>query len=215
MSAVIVVRSQCRYTVFCRFAAANRSVGELIALRAAHEVTVLEPGSIPMHTWIIRVDSLQAAADIFSSLEGLEALAESGQAPLVLAASCVPEDGYPEEMSFIPTHKNVDPGDAQPATLMLIEGSASDQDRMDRYRDLILPLMRDCGAYYICFELGGDVQVLSGHWDESIFAISRWPGVYATQQFWLGDEYQRDAIPLRLGIGRFEVVTLEAQVGVI
>lgn len=107
--------------------------------------------------------------------------------------------------------KNISAGPSQPPTLMLIEGSASDQDKMDKYRDIILPMMKERGAYYICFQIGGDVEVLNGEWSEAIFAISRWPTLHQCRDFWLSTQYQKDAIPLRLDIGSFQVVTLEGE----
>ena len=79
---------------------------------------------------------------------------------------------------------------------------------MDSYRDILLPLMFDNMGYYTVFELGGDVKVLSGAWDEAIFAISRWPDRAAARRTWFADIYQEQAIPLRLDIGRFEVVMI-------
>ena len=76
---------------------------------------------------------------------------------------------------------------------------------MDVYRGIILPMMFERHAYYTAFELGGDVEVLSGAWDEAIFAISRWPSRAAARDFWLCERYQNDAIPLRLDVGRFSV----------
>ena len=70
---------------------------------------------------------------------------------------------------------------------------------------IILPMMFERRAYYTVFELGGDVEVLSGSWDEAIFAISRWPSRSAARDFWLSERYQTEAIPLRLDVGRFAV----------
>ncbi len=211
MSAFLILRCSCRHQTFHRFAKANEQVGVLVAARAVHEVTALEPGSVPAHTWITRFPDPMAARNAFENLALRDTLSEAGDEPLVLLANAVPEAGYPEEMSFVPTHMNVDAGDEQPPHLLLIEGSASDQERMDQYRDVILPLMREERAYYLCFELGGDVEVLSGAWDEAILAISRWPGAHRALGFWLCDRYQSSAIPMRLGIGSFQVTLFEAE----
>lgn len=102
------------------------------------------------------------------------------EAPLALAAKAVPDT--PHEMDFVPTHRNVNAGPSSPPTLMLIEGSGSDQGKMDEYRDII-------------------------------FAISRWPEAHRALSFWLSKPYQDDAIPLRLGIGAFSVLTFEGERG--
>jgi uncharacterized protein (DUF1330 family) len=96
---------------------------------------------------------------------------------------------------------------------MLIEGTGRDQDRMDQYRDILMPMMFEEGAFYAVFDLGGSVEVLSGAWDEAIFAISRWPSRGAAERFWMSERYQRDAIPLRIDIGRFEVALIPETIG--
>jgi uncharacterized protein (DUF1330 family) len=56
----------------------------------------------------------------------------------------------------------------------------------------------------------GQVEALSGEWTEQILAISRWPTRAAAEDFWYSDRYQAEAIPIRLGAGRFTVHMLEA-----
>lgn len=77
--------------------------------------------------------------------------------------------------------------------------------RMDAYRDIILPMLRERGAHYPLFELGGAVGVLHGHWQEGILAISRWPDLARAHDFWFSDRYQKVAIPTRTGAGTFDV----------
>jgi uncharacterized protein (DUF1330 family) len=94
---------------------------------------------------------------------------------------------------------------------MLIRGSASDPARMDGYRDVILPMIKERGGYYEVFALQpGAVVAWSGAWTEQIFAISRWPERSAAEDFWYSDRYQSVAIPKRLGAGRFAVHLLDA-----
>jgi uncharacterized protein (DUF1330 family) len=207
--AYLVLRSRASHAAFSGFCAVHRASCDLVAARGAHQLEVLEPGSRAMHTWISRWPSMTAAREGFRALD-LSAL-QLPEPPLVLLAAAVPDDGLPPELDFVPTHRNVVVGRSQPPTLMLIEGTATDQERMDRYRDIILPLMREQDAFYLSFELGGAVEVLSGAWNEAIFAISRWPQAHAARAFWLGRRYQEDAIPLRLDVGTFQVVTLEGE----
>ena len=56
----------------------------------------------------------------------------------------------------------------------------------------------------------GEVTALSGVWRDQIFAISRWPTRAAAEDFWFCDRYQTQAIPLRVGYGRFDVNLLDA-----
>lgn len=204
----LVVRSKApalRFERFCR--ASSKCGGRLIAACQVHEVAAIEPGSQPLHTWIARFPSMTAAREAWSARIDVSMLAHP-EAPLVLAVRAVPDEGYPAELDFIPTHRNVVPGPSPSPTLLLIEGSASDAQRMEQYRDIILPMMKERGSYYTVFELGGNVEVLCGNWNEAIFAISRWPTREAALDFWLSSKYQETAIPLRLDIGRFSVLAL-------
>lgn len=206
----LIIRSRAPYARFARFVERQRGLeAQLVAARGMHELKAWEPGSVPMHTFIARFDSMEQAREAWATMD-LHGLL-SPEPPLTLAARAVPDEGFPPEMSFVPTHMNVVAGASQPPTLMLIEGTGRDQEKMDTYRDIILPMMRERGSFYLCFELGGAVEVLSGEWDESIFAISRWPMPYLAESFWLSDTYQDTAIPLRLDVGNFSVVTLEGE----
>jgi uncharacterized protein (DUF1330 family) len=207
----LIVRTAAPAIRFERFCAKNaRRGGRVVAAQRIDNVTALEPGSAPMHVWIARFPSMLAAKAAWTDVLDTADLSEPGP-PLVLAARAVPDEGFPPEMSFVPTRANVDPGPGGPPTLLLIEGSATDQARMDRYRDIILPMMRELKSYYTVFELGGAVEVLSGEWSEAIFAISRWPSREAALAFWNAPKYQDDAIPLRLDIGRFSVLMLTSE----
>lgn len=92
-----------------------------------------------------------------------------------------------------------------------MRGTAWDQDRLNAYRDVILPMHFERGGYYEAFAIApGQVEAVSGTWPDQIFAISRWPTRAAAEDFWFSDRYQKEAIPLRLGAGRFTVHALEA-----
>ncbi len=88
---------------------------------------------------------------------------------------------------------------------MLIQGTSTDQVRMDRYRDIILPMIKERGAYYTVFDIDGNIDALHGEWHHNIFAISRWPYLPAGYAFWDSDRYQNIAIPTRTGSGHFLV----------
>ena len=199
--ALLIVRSEAPDIRFREFAAQASGQATLVGSARLHQVEILEPGTVPAHTLILEFQSREAARDAFGALP--VSLLERPAPPRVLLTSKVPEGGFDD--ASIPTRANVDPGPGSDPVLMLIEGSATDQAAMDVYRGIILPMMFERNAYYTVFELGGDVEVLSGTWDEAIFAISRWPSRAAARDFWLCERYQNDAIPLRLDIGRFGV----------
>ncbi|MEM1411931.1 MAG: DUF1330 domain-containing protein [Pseudomonadota bacterium] len=203
-AALLIIRCAAPDVRFRAFVDKALDGAGLIGSARLHEVEALEPGTVPAHSLVLEFPSREAARDAWATLP--LSLIERPSAPLALLVSKVPETGFDDPS--IPTRANVTPGEDAGPMLMLIEGSASDQDVMNVYRDIILPMMFERHAYYIAFELGGDVEVLSGTWDEAIFAISRWPSRAAARSFWLSDRYQNDAIPLRLDIGKFSVALM-------
>lgn len=211
-SGLLVVKTYCPHLGFARLLDELPRIlgahgGICLIARQLHEVVTVEAGSVPAHVLVL---GFADAARRDAAWPGLEAaMRQSGamagpRPPIVLAMAGVPEAGLGPD---IPTSATVPvtPSLAPPAYL-LIEGTASDQTRMNQYRDIILPMMAARASYYLAFELGGDVQVLSGSWKEAIFAISRWPSMGHALDFWLSRRYQSEAIPLRLGIGNFDVV---------
>jgi uncharacterized protein (DUF1330 family) len=212
--AFIAVKAFCQHLRFAHFAAAATSIaegesGRVIVCKPVHEVSAIEPGSVPAHLWIAEFPARAKADAAWAKLEGQGHIATITQdtVPVILAMDGVPPTGLPD---FIPTPSNVKaPESLMSPAYFLIEGSATDQGRMDQYRDILLPMMKERSAYYIAFELGGNVRVLSGQWSEAIFAISRWPSVAFAHDAWMAARYQKDAIPLRLGIGKFSVLVAE------
>lgn len=202
--AYLVIRSYAPDAQVCRFADAVSAQHKPVGAARLHEVEALEPGSLPAHTLIIPFADKDAARAAYAEMP--KDLIAAPKPPLVLLTGAVPAAGFDDPS--IPTQANAANAVDDGPVLLLIEGSASDQDAMDQYRDIILPMMFDLKSYYTVFDLGGAVEVLSGEWDEAIFAISRWPSREAARAFWLSERYQRDAIPLRLNIGRFEVVAI-------
>ncbi len=212
-SAFIVIKAFCQHLHFAHFvpaalALATQHGGVVLVSRSVHQVSVLEPGSVPAHLWIAEFADRAKADAVWAELKAKGHIASLTQdiVPVVLAMDGVPT-GLPD---FIPTRHNVTPPESllQPA-YFVIEGTGTDQARMDTYRDILLPMMKERGAYYISFELGGSVRVLSGAWSEAIFAISRWPSLAFAHDAWMAGRYQKDAIPLRLGIGKFSVLVAE------
>lgn len=185
--------------------AAATTRGVVLASADQADVAPLEPGTAHTGLVILR----------FAFEEDLNAFFSNLTLPhdaIALACAGIPHEGWPGH--FVPTIATVDVPDAgAPRTYMVIEGTGNDQDRMDRYRDIILPMMRERGAYYVAFELGGNVRVLAGHWSEGIFAISRWPSRAHAEGFWFSERYQNTAIPLRTGAGRFDVQIVEGLAG--
>ena len=189
--------------------AARASAARCTVMAAAdrEDVRPLEPGTHHSGLVILRFAFAEDRAAYWRSCSDLVA---SDGALVALACNGIAYEGWPG--NFVPTIATVDVPDAgAPRTFMVIEGTGTDQARMDQYRDMILPMMRERGAYYVAFELGGDVEVLAGEWDEGIFAISRWPSRAHAEDFWFCDRYQNEAIPIRTGVGRFDVQIVEGK----
>lgn len=207
--AFLVIRSNAPDFRFREFRKAVTEHYPIAGTARLHEVVLLEPGSVAAHTVILPFADKGAARAAYAAIP--VDLISQPSAPLALLTGAVPADGFPDPA--IPTEANVQFAAEEGPVLMLIEGTGRDQERMDQYRDILLPMMFDLGAYYTVFDLGGSVEVLSGSWDEAIFAISRWPSRAAAERFWLSERYQRDAIPLRIDIGRFEVALIPETIG--
>jgi uncharacterized protein (DUF1330 family) len=191
--------------------AASAQRGMVLASGDAASVKPLEPGTHHSGLVIVRF-AFAADLDAFWASPAAQALAAADAGLVALASAGMPYEGWPG--NFVPTIATVDvPAAESPRTFMVIEGTGHDQERMDRYRDMILPMMRTRGAYYIAFELGGSVRVLAGSWSEGIFAISRWPSQAHAEDFWYCEQYQTQAIPIRTGIGQFDVQIIEGIAG--
>jgi uncharacterized protein (DUF1330 family) len=195
-------------------AAVRAGGGTVLAHDPPGRISTLEPGSVGagilLASWS---DGAQLQKCVRSSLLPLlkQALPAS-LTPNVLQVNGLPANGLPDMMA-IPTVASVAKCPATPRnSLMLIRGTGFDQARLDQYRDVILPMLKERGGYYEVFALAAEeVTALSGTWSEQIFAISRWPTRAAAEDFWYSDRYQKTAIPLRLnGAGRFTVHLLDA-----
>jgi uncharacterized protein (DUF1330 family) len=185
--------------------------GAVLASGEKAAVKPLEEGSAHSGLVIIRF-AFADDLDAYWNSDAAKALAAADLSLIALACAGLPYEGWPG--NFVPTIATVDvPESDSPRTFMVIEGTGTDQDRMDAYRDQILPMMRERGSYYVAFELGGNVRVLAGEWDEGIFAISRWPSKALAEDFWYSDHYQGHCIPLRTGVGRFDVQIIQGIAG--
>lgn len=194
-------------------AAAREAGGTVYAHAPPGRVACLEPGTIAsgllVAHWADRERARRAAHERL--LPMLQAALPAACRPLVLLVESLPAEGLPS-MPAIPTAASVPRPPASPRNMFLVvRGSAWDQQRLDAYRDVILPMHFERGGYYEAFAIApGQVEALAGEWREGIFAISRWPERRNAEDFWYSERYQTQAIPLRLGAGRFTVHALDA-----
>ncbi|MEG3155670.1 DUF1330 domain-containing protein [Sphingomonas sp. RB1R13] len=180
--------------------------GTVLASGTAEAVKPLEEGgaheALVLARFAVASDLDQFWNDAPTPPAGLVALAADGLA----------WEGWPGH--DVPTIATVHvPDDGVARAYMLIEGTGHDEQRLDQYRDIILPMLRERGAYYVLFSLGGTTRVLAGKWDEAVLAISRWPSRARAEDFWYSERYQKEAIPLRTGVSRFDVQILDGLAG--
>jgi uncharacterized protein (DUF1330 family) len=192
---------------------ARRSGATVLAFDPPGRIAGLEPGTVAagmlIAKWRDSESAQRVAHDVL--LPRIKVRVPAATVPLVLAVEGLPEAGLPDAPE-IPTTASVPrPQSTHGNVILVIRGTAWDQNRLDRYRDIILPMHKERGAYYEVFAIApGQVQALSGEWRDQIFAISRWPTRDAAEDFWYSDRYQTQAIAQRLGAGRFTVHMLRS-----
>lgn len=187
--------------------------GTVFAHAPPGRVACLEPGTVASGLLVARFADRGAAMRCAQTvlLPRLRGQLPAGTTPTVLVVEGLPDAGLPDMMT-IPTAASVPRPPRAPRNFFLVvRGTAWDQERLNAYRDVILPMHFERGGYYEAFAIApGQVEAVSGSWPDQIFAISRWPTRAAAEDFWFSDRYQKEAIPLRLGAGRFTVHALEA-----
>lgn len=172
-------------------------------------VECLETGTPAAEVALFQFAQAEHARELWGSTANQRLLSACGLADdpgtLALLASGLPCSGLPDAPE-IPTVASVEPPPGRgPRHYMVIQGTGTDQARMDRYRDVILPMMAQLGSYYVAFNIGEGTETLAGNWPWEIFAVSRWPDYRAGHDFWDSDRYQNVAVPLRTGAGIFHV----------
>lgn len=186
---------------------ANEFSGTVLASVSADEVECLEPGTPSSAVLMMAFEQAQQVNAFWASERHQSLLApiRSQAGLLALTVPGLPYAGLPNALE-IPTTASVEPPAGRgPRAFMVIQGRVTDQERIDRYRDILLPLIAAQGAYYTAFETAGGVEVLVGEWPWEIFAISRWPDHAAGHVVWDSTRYQTKAIPMRTGAGTFHV----------
>jgi uncharacterized protein (DUF1330 family) len=192
---------------------ARQAGGTLFAAAPPGRVTCLEPGTVGSSLVIARFTSRAMARSVAHEvlLPRLRSDLPITTIPTLLVVDSLPDEGLPA-LPDIPTAASVPcPPSVPRNTFLVVRGTSWDQARLDAYRDVILPMHKDLGAYYEAFAIEQtQVEAMSGQWNDRIFAISRWPSRAAAETFWFSERYQLTAIPLRLGAGRFTVHALDA-----
>lgn len=189
--------------------------GKVLAAVAADDVECLETGTPRAGMLLAEFDDPAAIRRLWASdaHAGARELLSRTDSALAFGAAGLPYAGLPEAPE-IPSLASVTPPEGRGLHhYMLIQGIGTDQERMDRYRDIILPMIKEEGAYYTLFEIEGNVDILIGESDYKVFAISRWPDHAAGHAFWYSDRYQNTAIPARTGAGEFWVHFFEGRAG--
>jgi uncharacterized protein (DUF1330 family) len=193
---------------------ASTAGADVLALAPPRDVQVLEPGTQLAAVAILRWRE-RAAAEAWwshSSVRAGLAAARRLAGTCVVLAKGVPWSGLPGD--FLPTVATVEaPRLPTPPAYMLVEGSVTNHDPIQRYVGLIMPMLRERGGYYVVYATAADVEMLQGKWTEQAFIVSRWPTLVAAQDFWFCERYQEVAIPERTGHGEFHVLLMPGRSG--
>jgi uncharacterized protein (DUF1330 family) len=186
---------------------ASKFDGTVLASASADAIDCLEPGTPESAIFLLEFERAEQVKAFWASErhQSLLSAMNSQAGLLALAVPGLPYAGLPDAME-IPTTASVKPPEGSgPRAFMVIQGSVTDQERIEKYRDILLPMIAAQGAYYTAFEIAGAVEVLMGEWPWEIFAISRWPDHAAGHAVWYSERYQARAIPMRTGAGTFHV----------
>ncbi len=179
---------------------------------AVEDAEILEAGSPEAAIFIAAWDD-PAERSRFWEQHGLRAFSRHfGDAPgdaCALAAPGVAAGGEPTDPE-LPCRANSTPVTGSGAALMLVQGRVTEPERILRYRDMIRPLLRDNGGYYLLYTYADRVEVLAGAWREQALIVSIWPARANARAFWDCDTYQHTAIPTRSGAGVFSVHLMPA-----
>jgi uncharacterized protein (DUF1330 family) len=187
-------------------AALERAGGTVLVQSPPTPLEVLEPGTPPEPTLIVRFAGIAALREAWQTVDA-QSLPPGFRA---FAGAGLPPEGLPH--SDLPTRANARPVEAEgPVAFMLVEGTATDQVRMGRYRDMIRPMILERGGYYVAYAPPAGVEVLVGERPPQALILSRWPTLGAARDFWYSERYQTEAIPTRTGAGEFRVLLFAAR----
>lgn len=195
---------------FGRLAALVReSEGTVLAAALPREVEVLEAGTRLAAVFIARWRTRTALDAFWSTPTRAAAFAPIARVrgSRAVGVRGVPAAGLPGH--FLPTVATVIPPELPtPPAWMLVQGSVTNLEPIQRYAEIIMPMLRERRGYYVVYAEAPDVSVLHGDWSEQAFIVSRWPDIEAARDFWWCDRYQLTAIPARTGHGDFTVVLM-------
>jgi len=181
--------------------------GSVLAHVPSDQIGALEPGSIAYTTLLVVFENSGATEKFWSAAQSdprIAALLDDPEAR-VTAAEGLPRAGIPGDP--LPTVASIEsfPAGDGPRGYMFIDGVATDLDRLLIYRGIIFELMLERSAYYLVICEASGVRVLTGTWQQEIYAISYWPTPGHAEDFWYCDRYQNEGIPTRTGAGTFYV----------
>lgn len=184
---------------------ARRHGGTVLACAMPERVEPLETGTAREAVFIARWPEREAFDRYWADVAQARAAIERVTGSRAFLIRGFPAEGLPG--AALPTVATVQPPDTHaPPAYMLIQGTVTDREAMQAYSGIIVPMLRERGAYYLAQARTPDVTVLFGEWREQAFLISRWPTAAAARDFWYSERYQKTAIPTRAHAGHFRVV---------
>ena len=101
--------------------------------------------------------------------------------------------------------------DAEPRPgYMIVIGTGVDSPRMGPYAAATVPLLLEFGGELLFISEEHGAEILEGGPFESSIRVFRFPSLQHARDFYYSEAYQREAIPLREGLGQLNVIVSDA-----
>ena len=99
---------------------------------------------------------------------------------------------------------------AGPPGYMIVIGTNVDAARMGPYARATIPLLLEYGGRLLFISEENAAEVLEGPAYTNSIRVFEFPSLQRARDFYYSDRYQREAIPLREGLGTLNVIVSDA-----
>ncbi len=130
--------------------------------------------------------------------------------PLIVLFAAAPLTCLPAEALAA----DADPEHTAPATTppgyMIVIGTNVESARMGPYARATIPLLLEYGGRLLFISEENDAEILEGPAFTSSIRVFEFPSLQHARDFYFSERYQREAIPLREGLGTLNVIVSDA-----
>lgn len=99
---------------------------------------------------------------------------------------------------------------APPPGYMIVIGTNVESERMGPYARATIPLLLEYGGRLLFISEENAAEVLEGPAFTSSLRVFEFPSLQHARDFYFSERYQREAIPLREGLGTLNVIVSDA-----